>query len=95
MIDIFYYTASWCQPCQTFGPLVERLSEEVGVRLVKINIDMDFGDEGNSEALNRAVRHDVYIVPMLVKEHDGRVVGKFVGADSEEKTREFLTSAAA
>ena len=38
-ISIKYFTAPWCGPCRMFGPVVEKVTGELGVPLHKINVD--------------------------------------------------------
>ena len=35
--ELFYYTANWCQPCQTLGPIMEEIARQIPVH--KQNID--------------------------------------------------------
>ena len=37
MNKVYYFTASWCSPCKTFGPLVE----QSGIPYQKVDIDND------------------------------------------------------
>lgn len=53
MVKVIYFTASFCQPCKQFGPIVERVCTELGVELEKISIDTD---EGQELANNNGVR---------------------------------------
>lgn len=36
MVDFF---ANWCGPCKTLGPIIEKVSEETGINLLKVNVD--------------------------------------------------------
>ena len=37
---IIYFSAPWCEPCKTFGPVIEGLIKE-GYNVRKVNIDYD------------------------------------------------------
>ena len=44
----FYFTASWCGPCQAIAPEIKKLSEELDpniIRFFKIDIDEDDNNE--------------------------------------------------
>lgn len=41
MKQILYFTAPWCQPCQTLGPIMDELSIQYPDRIKKVNIDYD------------------------------------------------------
>lgn len=49
MVDIW---APWCGPCRTLTPIIEKVSEEKSVKLLKVNADdsrelaSDFGVRG-------------------------------------------------
>lgn len=85
MTQIYYYSATWCSPCRTFGPIVDRVMNERNQRYTKIVLDQE-GDD----AIKRALVHQVRDIPMLVKEVDGVVVDALVGAHSHETVQAFL-----
>ena len=39
MKQLFYFSAAWCQPCQTLGPIMDQVSSQVSVQ--KINVDYE------------------------------------------------------
>tara|TARA_Y100000361_G_scaffold96265_1_gene86222 strand:+ start:2695 stop:2943 length:249 start_codon:yes stop_codon:yes gene_type:complete len=73
MAKIIYFTAPWCGPCRTFGPIVE----SSGLPVHKVNIDED---------QELAARYGVRSVPTLLKvDQNGQEVGqRVVGVQSKE-----------
>jgi len=73
MAKIIYFTAPWCGPCRTFGPIVE----SSGLPVHKVNIDED---------QELAARYGVRSVPTLLKvDENGQEVGqRVIGVQSKE-----------
>lgn len=79
--QLIYFTASWCGPCRTFGPLLTRVASELGLPLVKVDV------EENSDM---AVEFGVQSMPTVVVMTDGHEVTRLVGAVSESQLRSAL-----
>ncbi|MGI9612653.1 MAG: thioredoxin [Acidimicrobiales bacterium] len=75
--------APWCQPCKTLGPIIEKVVDETGgkVVLAKINVD-------ENPQVSQAFR--VQSIPAVFALANGQVVDTFVGAQPEPKIREFV-----
>ncbi|MGI8493287.1 MAG: thioredoxin, partial [Acidimicrobiales bacterium] len=75
--------ASWCGPCKTLGPILERVVAETGgkVELVKVDID------SNPQV---AASFAVQSIPAVFAISGGKVVDSFVGALPEAAVREFV-----
>ena len=53
---LFYFTASWCGPCQKIKPLIEKISEGADSNKLEIyKVDLDQNDELVSELKVRSV----------------------------------------
>lgn len=78
--QLIYFTAPWCGPCRTFGPLIERLAAEAGVPVVKVNADenADMTDEFRIMSL-----------PTVIVMKDGAEADRVIGAN-ESHLRKVL-----
>ena len=79
MKQLFYYSAPWCVPCQTLGPIMDQVSSVIPV--VKINIDYE---------ANAAQQANVRSVPTVILVENGQEVRRFVGARSLQQILEFI-----
>ncbi len=82
MVDFY---ATWCGPCKTLTPIVEKLAGEYEGRLKvgKINID---------EAPQTPVQFSVRAVPTIVFFKDGQAVNTMVGLKRESELRSQIDS---
>ncbi len=77
--------APWCGPCQTLGPILEKVTDATNgeVVLVKVNID---DNPGVSQAFQ------VQSIPAVYALKNGEVVDGFVGAHPEHVIEEFVAN---
>jgi putative thioredoxin len=77
------FWAPWCGPCQTLGPMLEKLETEFQGRwkLVKINSD-------DNPELSQAFR--IRSIPYVVAMVGGKPVDQFMGVQPEAQLRAFL-----
>jgi thioredoxin-like negative regulator of GroEL len=78
--ELYYYTAGWCESCQTLGPIMEKINRQIPVR--KQNID--YIDEGITQAAN--VRN----IPTVILVENGQELKRFVGLKSETQIITWL-----
>ena len=97
---------SWCGPCHTLSPVLERLTSNSDIQtrsglpldLVKVNTENDDGLSlgqkfkvcANCINLTPTNRSQVRALPTLIAFRDGEPVDQFVGALNEPAVRDFL-----
>ena len=79
MKQLYYYSAPWCVPCQTLGPIMDQISSVISV--VKINVDYE------AEAAQRA---NVRAVPTVILVENQQEVRRFTGARSYQDVMNFI-----
>ena len=78
------FWAEWCGPCQSMGPIIEELAQEIPetkLKIGKMNVDQ------NQET---PMRHNIMSIPTFLVFKDGQVVDQFVGGMSKEMYKEKL-----
>ena len=78
--------ASWCAPCRTLGPTLEKVAAERDGAFLLAKLDVDANAVGN--ALLQAVRSQG--IPTVVAFRDGEPVSMFIGAYPEEEVNKFV-----
>ncbi|HEX5353125.1 MAG TPA: thioredoxin, partial [Rhodanobacteraceae bacterium] len=78
------FWATWCAPCKTLGPILEKLAGEYAgaFRLAKVDCDKE---------QQLAGMFGVRSIPTVVLIQEGQIVDAFSGALPESQVREFLT----
>ncbi|MCE5232667.1 MAG: thioredoxin [Mizugakiibacter sp.] len=78
------FWATWCGPCKTLGPLLEKLVDEYNgaVRLAKVDCDKEQMLAG---------MFGIRSIPTVMLVRDGQIVDGFQGALPESALREFLS----
>ncbi len=78
MKKILYFSASWCGPCKTLGPIMDSLSGQINYD--KIDVD-------NNQDLS--IEYGVRNIPTLVLIENGEAKGRLVGIQSKESILNF------
>jgi thioredoxin-like negative regulator of GroEL len=78
--ELYYYTAPWCNPCQTLGPIMDEVAKQIPVR--KQNID--YVDPAIIAAAN------VKSVPTVILVENGQELRRFNGVKSFNQIIDWL-----
>jgi thioredoxin 1 len=78
MVD---FHASWCGPCRTLAPIIERVSEEKNVKLLKVD-----ADESGELTTSFGVRG----IPTVIFFKDGQEVDRVVGLKQATAYNEII-----
>ena len=80
MKKILYFSAAWCAPCRTLGPIIQE-STRHGVVYEKIDIDAN---------QDLSIEYGVRNIPTLVLlDENGEVKGRKVGLQSKQDIINF------
>lgn len=75
--------ATWCGPCQTLGPILDKVVAETNGQVVLVKVDVD-----QNPGISQAFR--VQSIPMVVAFAGGQPVDAFMGAQPEHEVRQFV-----
>jgi len=75
MKKLLYFSAKWCQPCKTFGPIVDQVAQQFPVE--KIDVD------NNPKALQYHVRTIPTVI--LVDANTGAEILRKNGVQSKQQ----------
>jgi len=79
MKKILYFSAAWCGPCKTLGPIIESLSGQINYS--KIDVD-------NNQDLS--IQYGVRNIPTLILlDETGETKGRLVGMQNKEQILNF------
>lgn len=78
------FWAEWCGPCHMFGPIIEKVNDEVkskDIKIGKINID---------ENQKIPSTYSIMSIPTLIFFKNGQMIDQMVGVHSKEKVIERI-----
>jgi len=78
MKEILYFSAPWCQPCRTLGPIMDSLQGQINFR--KIDVDND---------TELSTKYSVRNIPTLVLLKNGEAVNRTTGLQSKQQILDF------
>jgi|TARA_R110001592_G_scaffold186716_3_gene431114 thioredoxin 1 len=75
MKKILYFTASWCGPCKTLGPIMESLSGQINYQKIDVDSNQDM-----------SIKYKVRNVPILILvDGNGEALNRLVGVSTKEQ----------
>jgi thioredoxin 1 len=75
------FWAEWCGPCHAVAPVLERIAEQHGLKLVKVNIDEE-------QVLSQ--RYGIMSIPAMFLFREGEPAAAVVGARPQSAIEQAL-----
>ena len=76
------FWATWCGPCQTMGPVVDELAQELtDVKVGKVNVD---------EQMALAREYKVRSIPTFLVFKDGKVAERTLGVQEKSELEQLI-----
>ena len=76
------FWATWCGPCQTMGPVVDELAQELtDVKVGKVNVD---------EQMVLAREYKVMSIPTFLVFKDGKVAERTLGVQEKRELEQLI-----
>ena len=81
MKQLFYFSAEWCVPCQTLGPIMDQVSSQIQVQKINIDYEADITS-----------KYGVRSIPTVILVENGQEVRRFTGARSFQQVLDFVNN---
>lgn len=79
MKKILYFSAAWCGPCRTLGPIMESVSGQVNYQKVDVDTDRQL-----------SMKYGIRNIPTLVLiDGEGNELGRKVGLQQKQQIIDF------
>lgn len=69
-----YFSAGWCQPCKTLGPIMQQVSQEVPVQKIDV-------DENQQLSMQYSIRN---IPTVVLVDNTGKELARSVGVNPKD-----------
>lgn len=73
MKKLLYFSATWCQPCKTFKPIMEKLSNQYPITFIDV-------DTSSQTSVNYNVRN---VPTTILIDGQGKELGRLIGVKTE------------
>lgn len=83
-MKVLDFYANWCTPCKVLAPVLEKVTGERDINLVKVDIEEDTDDI--------SVKYGVRNIPTVIALDGDNVVGRFSGTKTESELNAFFNS---
>jgi thioredoxin 1 len=80
MKKLIYFSADWCHPCKTFGPLLAGIATSNNIPLQHVNVD-------NNRELT--MQYHIKSIPTVLLVENDQVINTFVGPKPESEILKF------
>ncbi len=81
MKQLFYFSAEWCVPCQTLGPVMDQVSQKIQVQKINVDYEPDI-----------ISKYGVRSVPTVILVENGQEVRRFTGTKSYNDVINFINN---
>lgn len=73
MKKLIFFTSTWCQPCKTFKPIMEKLSNQYPITFIDVDISPQ-----------TSVKYNVRNIPTTILiDGQGKELGRLIGVKTE------------
>jgi thioredoxin len=80
------FWAQWCMPCLALGPVLEKVAQEYGDKLILAKVNLDAVPQ-------TAQKYGIEQIPTVILFKNGKPVSGFIGLRPEPIIKEFLDEA--
>ena len=75
------FYADWCGPCKMMSPIVDEISKEVDIKVVKVNVD---------NAVEVVKKYGIMSIPTFIVFKDGKEYKKHIGMCEKDHLLELI-----
>lgn len=77
------FYADWCGPCKAIAPVLEEISSEGNVKVIKIDVD--------SQEKDSLAEFGIKSIPTLIAFKEGKAVNRLIGSQSKSRLLEMFS----